>query len=300
MKTLIIKCGAFGDVVRTTVLLRELEGEIFWLTKQNAKDLLKSDKLTKTFFMERADDLRILKGIKFDFTISLEENKKALEVLKTIKTKKIVGTFLNERNEVNYSPEANILYNMSLISKLKKEEADELKNKNKRSIPEILINMIGKEFKAQEYDLNVLSRRVEGKIGLIDISAGIWPNKYWRGYEELGALLRTNGYPVSFLRMRNTLNNHIEDINNCEVIVCGDTLGMHVALALEKKVVALFNCTPFNEIYDYGRLTKIISPLYDKYFFSKDFSEEAINAIPVSHVYKAIERILGRKNIEKK
>ncbi len=31
-KTLIIKTGASGDVVRTTSLLPALEGEVFWLT----------------------------------------------------------------------------------------------------------------------------------------------------------------------------------------------------------------------------------------------------------------------------
>ncbi len=37
MKILIIKLGALGDVVRTTVLLNELDGEIHWLTSQLAR-----------------------------------------------------------------------------------------------------------------------------------------------------------------------------------------------------------------------------------------------------------------------
>jgi len=47
MKTLICKKGALGDVVRTTILLRELEGEIYWLSQKSAEPLLRSKKIKK-------------------------------------------------------------------------------------------------------------------------------------------------------------------------------------------------------------------------------------------------------------
>jgi len=89
------------------------------------------------------------------------------------------------------------------------------------------------------------------------------------------------------------IKKHIEDINNCELIVCGDTLGLHLSLALGKKIVALFNCTPSQEIGEYPYLEKIISPKYDKYFFRRDFSEEAVNSIKVEDVYSRVKKILN-------
>ena len=42
MKTLIIKRGATGDVVRTTTLLHILSGEIYWITDENNSTLLET------------------------------------------------------------------------------------------------------------------------------------------------------------------------------------------------------------------------------------------------------------------
>ena len=292
MKTLIIKLGALGDVVRTTVLLRELPGKIYWLTKKNAADLLHSTKITQHFFIENSSDIRKLGKMQFDLILSLDEERATLKILNGLKTKRRIGAFLDTKNKVDYTPEANILYRMSKISKLGKKKADLLKKQNGKTISEILFNMLGKKFGAQEYDLNTMPKAAKGTIGLINISTGIWPNKYWYGYEKLRDLLKEDGYEVNFLGMRNTLKEHIDDINNCAIIVCGDTLGMHIALALKKKVIALFNCTPPNEIYDYGRMVKIISPIWKKHFFSKTFSVEAIRAIPVSKVLQAVKQTL--------
>jgi ADP-heptose:LPS heptosyltransferase len=114
----------------------------------------------------------------------------------------------------------------------------------------------------------------------------------WLGYDELYGLLEKEGYNVKFLGLRDIIKEHIEDINNCEIIVCGDTFGMHIALALKKKVVALFNCTPPNEIYSYGRMIKLVSPLYEDYFYKKEPSAEAMSAIPIEHVYTAVKELL--------
>ena len=42
-------------------------------------------------------------------------------------------------------------------------------------------------------------------------------------------------------------------LNACRLIVTNDSLGMHLAIALKKKVVALFGPTSCREVYLYGR-----------------------------------------------
>ena len=59
------------------------------------------------------------------------------------------------------------------------------------------------------------------------------------------------------------------------------TLCIAVNEELKKRGVILFNCTPPNEIYDYGRMKKIVSPLINKYIFDRQDIREAQSAISV-------------------
>jgi heptosyltransferase-2 len=154
--------------------------------------------------------------------------------------------------------------------------------------------MIGAEWKGQEYDLGISGKK-GNRIGIININNGIWKNKSWDFYEELEKKLVEEGHDVFKLPMRNSIREHIEDINNCKLIICGDTLGMHVALALKKKVVAIFNCTSPNEIYDYGRLTKVVSPRLKDFFYEKEFNQKAVSMIKIDEVYSAVKKCLKGK-----
>jgi len=296
METLIINLGPPGDVLRTTVLLKELEGNIYWLSSKKCKDVLNSKKIKKTFFIEENESIEEIKKYFFDLIISLNEQKEALDFLEKLNYKKIIGVY-KEGDKINYTPESSYWFDMSLISKLGKEKADKLKLKNKKSYPQILIEMIGKKWKGQEYDLGIdleksKEKEVKGRVGLINVVTGLWPNKGWVGYEQLAEKLKEDNYEVVFLGIRPSIKEHIEEIEKCELVVCGDTLGMHIALALKKKVVALFNCTSPTEIYDYGCLVKITSPLLKKYFYKKEYSIEAVKAIKIEEVYNAIKKLL--------
>jgi len=59
----------------------------------------------------------------------------------------------------------------------------------------------------------------------------------------------------------NTLGQFAALVNLCDVIVTGDTITLHIAIALKKKVVALFGPTCAQEIELYGRGGKIVSSL---------------------------------------
>ena len=61
----------------------------------------------------------------------------------------------------------------------------------------------------------------------------------------------------------NTLREFASLVNLTDVFVTGDTLAMHVALALGKRVVALFGPTSSQEILLYGRGEKVLPPTMD-------------------------------------
>lgn len=297
MKTLIVKLGALGDVVRSTVLLRELEGDIFWLTSKKAKDLLFSDKITGVFFFEDPSSLRELEKMAFDLVISLDEEREILEFIRGLSYKKIIGIFINSEGRVDYTPDSSYWFDMSLFSKLGKERADALKIKNQKSVPQILVEMIGKEWSGQEYDLGIEPLIGEKNlVGLVNVSTSVWPNKNWAWWGDLKELLEKEGYQVTTLQMRKTLLEHIEDINSCRAIVCGDTLGMHLALALKKKIFVMFNCTPPQEIYDYSRVFKILSPVLSNYMYKRTSNHEAQEAIGADFVFDLIKKYFPLEN----
>jgi heptosyltransferase-2 len=80
----------------------------------------------------------------------------------------------------------------------------------------------------------------------------------------------------------------MRDIARCNYIISGDTLAMHIALAYKKNCTAIFNCTSPQEIYDYGLLKKMVSPLLPKYFYKTSFDEAAIECITVAEVWSTI------------
>jgi hypothetical protein len=77
-------------------------------------------------------------------------------------------------------------------------------------------------------------------------------------------------------------------------------LALHIALALKKKVVALFTCTSWHEIHGYGRMEKIVSPLLEKYFYNT--TKEALKSgevIEPSRVFEALSHICKRLQIRR-
>ena len=47
----------------------------------------------------------------------------------------------------------------------------------------------------------------------------------------------------------------------CDVLVTSDTMALHAATGLKKKIVCLFGPTSHTEIEDYGRIEKVIPDL---------------------------------------
>ena len=121
--------------------------------------------------------------------------------------------------------------------------------------------------------------------------------KRWSRFEELAQRLEQAGFKTKAFQQRERLLDYIDDINECEYVVCGDTLAMHLGLALRKKVAAIFTCTTPHEICDYGRMVPIVSPLYTKYFYRRDFVPEAADAIPTDSVFKAVQQMAETERV---
>ncbi len=294
INNLIIKLGAMGDVVRTTVLLHILGGDIYWVTNRECMPLLPADSRFIKEIIDVNNAEESLSKIDFNLILSLDDDPGGARLATILNKDKLIGSFLDSEGKLKYTGSAAEWFNMSLISNLGKENADELKKNNVRTYQEFIFRMVGKEFKGEEYVLNFKRQNLNGERNRKKILIGIesradkrWPTKHWNKYEQLGKLLSQDGFNVKFFQQRDTIYQYINDISECGLIVTGDTLALHIALALKIKVIAIFTCTSPTEIHGYGRMVKVVSPLWKEAFYSREYIREAVDVVSLDSVYKA-------------
>jgi heptosyltransferase-2 len=296
MNNLLIKIGALGDVLRTTSIFRVLKGDNYLLSDKKAKEFVTEGKFIKKIINYEDKD-KLLK-LNFNLVLNLEEDKQTAEFVNNLKFKKLIGIFYNtKKNIIDYTKETNYWFDMSLSSRLGIKKANELKLKNRKSYQEILFSMIGKKFKGEEYILkkpsNLLKLSYKTPIIAIEKRSGIkWPMKIWPFYDDLAKELKKLGLKVYFLRQRKTIQDYIKDINKSHILISGDTFSMHLGLALKKKIITIFTCTSPWEIYDYGRMIKIINPKLKEAFYRRDYDFNLVSQITVDQVLDMIKRFL--------
>jgi heptosyltransferase-2 len=296
MKTLIIKCGAAGDVVRTTPLLRVLPGEIWWVSESPNDALLPLSAPNLNLILTVAEAQKTVQNGHFDLVISLEDDVQAATLATQTRHDRLVGAFV-DNGRVTYTDSSEPWFGMGLLSKRGRDWADEAKRRNTKTYQEILFAMLGESFGGEEYWIrDSVIAAIPGVVGVEKRAGDRWPTKRWHGYDELADRLRQHGYEIQFLGSRPTIADYTDDIARCEHLVCGDTLAMHLALALGRSVTAIFTCTPPQEIYDYGRMTKVASPMVNDILYRKDYIKEAVERVTVDEVYAAVLARLAAAN----
>jgi heptosyltransferase-2 len=297
-KILLIKIGALGDVLRTTCLLRILEGEVTWVTQRNAFPLLKNNP-----FVRRVADIASSRAAlgrdRYDLVINLDEEPRACALASGLKSDRLIGAY-GEGKKIAYTESSAEWFDMGLISRLGKKTADRRKWENRKSYQEIIFGMLGKKFRGEEYVLAApgLESKKDGTppaTGIETRSGDRWAGKRWSRFPEFLALLKKNKIPHTKFRTYPSLEKFIRRIAGTDPVVTTDSLALHIALALGKKVVALFTCTSFHEIYDYGRMAKIVSPLIEKYFYSTDPRLKSGEAIDPRTVFGELMKLKDKK-----
>lgn len=288
LKTLIIKIGATGDVLRTTPLLRVLSGDIYWLTADNNNCLLQRIHFIKSS-VSWSSRLK-LRDHRFDLVINLEDTFEVADfVRKEIYFKKLIGAFINQNNQMTYSYDLSNWFDLSLISQHGKEKADVLKFLNRKSYQELLFEGLGYHFNNEKYIIAKYAiSNLHGDIAIAPKAGNVWPNKNWAFFPELKNKFEKEGYTVNYLPYRSSIYEHFGDIRNHRYIICGDSLPMHIALGFGIKCLSIFICTSPWEIYDYGLLKKVVSPQLERYFYKRSYNEDATTSIDVDLVYNEV------------
>jgi lipopolysaccharide heptosyltransferase II len=287
MNVLILKLGATGDVVRTTPLLRRLSGSITWITAAKNCVLLErlADNLRHFSWEARARAL----DIPYDLVINLEDTLEVALFLKSVRSVEIFGAYTKRDSNLRYTENARRWFDLSLISAHGKEEADNLKFRNRRTYQEMIFDGLGFRFNGETYLLpEPIETDLSGDVAIAAEAGHVWPMKKWAYYGELKEELENRGFRVNILPERRSLLEHLADVRNHRCLVSGDSLPMHFALGTRTSCVTLFTCTSPWEIFDYAVQKKVISPLLGEFFYKRGYDERATTAITVKEVFDAV------------
>ncbi len=287
MNTLIVKLGATGDVVRTTPLLRRLNGEVTWLTASKNVVLLHDLKEgLRCFSWEQRESTR---DRRYDLVINLEDSTEAARFLKTVEAGELFGAYSDSADVLRYTDNSRNWFDLSLISRFGKQQADKLKLENRQTYQDLIFDGLEFWFNGEAYLLpEPPETGLKGDVAIAPEAGPVWPMKNWAYYDRLKQGLESEGLTVNVLPRRATLLEHLADVRNHRCLVGGDSLPMHFALGTGTRCVTIFNCTSPWEIYDYGLQRKIVSPFLEEYFYKRENDRRATTAISLDEVFNAV------------
>lgn len=293
MRILIIKLGAIGDVLRTTSILSGLEERyhpevIDWITKPLAKEvLLNNPFINKIILLEDGGSVG-----PYGLVIALEDEFETCKLASRINPDKIIGAFLKD-GKIAYTPSA--WFDMSAISSYGIDKANALKKRNKKTFQQHMADLLGIKvgpyiFRLTAEEIEYGEKVVRGKgIGksekIIGINAGAgkrWPLKALsveKSIDLVKKIKKDLGFASLILggeeeKERNkivagetgmpdagihSLRNFSGIINRCNLVISSDSLAMHFAIALQKRLVVFFGPTSPDEIELYGLGKKVFA-----------------------------------------
>ena len=332
-KILIIKLDAIGDVLRTTSLLHAIKDKypishITWLTKSASKDIFKNNPLVDNllFFEDPHLSFRLLTEV-FDLLLHPDTSPTSAAIAAATRTKERRGYIMDNIGKVIPVDDKGIEW-------LEMGAFDQMKKTNTKSYQqiiheildldykkgEIIINLeeSEKDFKNRFYSANHLDQ-YEFIIGINTGASHRWRFKQWRheGYKELisilgkrndiGVLLyggneekemnqnlKDNFPNVIDTGSKNSLREFFALTDLVDIMITGDTMALHAATALKKKVICLFGPTSSNEIEDYGRVRKIIPDMGCLVCYKQncDFEPNCMDSISADTIYNSINETI--------
>lgn len=292
METLIAKLGATGDVVRTTTLLRSLNGKVTWLTDPKNTVLLQN--LSRDVRCFSWTDRASCRDRSYDLVINLEDTLDVATYIETLDYRRLWGAQLGPGNSMTYTDDSRCWFDLSVISRHGRQRADQLKLANRSTYQYLIFQGLGLQFSGETYLLPPTPQSpLVGDVAIAAEAGPVWPMKKWAYYDELRLKLEAAGFVVNFLPNRPSLLEHLADVRGHRCLVSGDTLPMHLALGSGIPCVSIFTCTSPWEIHDYGLQRKMISPLLNEFFYQRTYDARATTAISLEEVLMATSRHLN-------
>jgi heptosyltransferase-2 len=333
-RLLIIKLDAMGDVLRSTALLPPLaevhpRAAITWITRKESVPLLRGNPYLAEVLELGPEALAHLQTRTFDRVINLDASKTSAALASASRSSRKDGFVLDERGYVQPTNDAARRWLEAGIF----DDIKRLGDATYQDRMAEILGLAGREhryvFELGGDEISQARTHLDSMgvdfgrpiVGLNTGAGGRWPLKQWRedGYLDLVARVARN-HDVQFLLLggpgeternhrlkaaaavplldpgcNNTVRHFGALVGQCDVVVTGDTLAMHLALALRKRTVVLFGPTSAAEIDLYGLGEKVVPdmPCLSCYKTSCDFVPNCMDLISTDMVEGAVARQLA-------
>lgn len=297
---LLVHLGAMGAVLRSTALLSMIKNKypssyITWVTEDHSKPLLENNPLIDKVLGLSTKDQLVLSSMNFDIGYFIDKSAEVAGLEKLAKPKEKFGFTTNPKTGaiLPLNTEAQELWELGLDNHKKFYV-------NKKTELQLIAESLLLPFARDEYILRLseaeksLARHRHEEwsrggrypvIGLNTGTSGVLPYKtipvsIWR---EIIALLqrdlevsivllggasdgeRNNDISSGLAVVQSPTNRGLRDgmasMAATDLVITADSLGMHMAIALQKKIVAWFGPTCDHEMDLYDRGIKIKSEL---------------------------------------
>ena len=306
--------------------------ELTWLTTNGAKFFVDPNPFVDRVLEYNSENARRLQFEKFNTIINLDKDPKATSMMMSFNSEDKRGYGLSsEGHAVPLNDDAKYHYNMCLDN-----WGAKTKNKlNYQEIifsiaglqydgERLLLNLNkDKSDKFKRKFCKLYNIQDGDNVIVLNTGCGpVYPHKKWTydGFKKLIEYLledRNNKIILagsdSELVRNNNLNLWGEDnlidttskydieqfcylIDLADVVVTGDTVALHIAISLEKKIVSFFGPTPHQEINLFGLGEKLVKEeleclnCYDQ--FPCPYDGKCMSLITADEVYKSIVRLL--------
>jgi heptosyltransferase-2 len=330
-RILIIKLDAIGDVLRTTAILPSLaeahpRATITWITRLEARPLLERNPYISEVIQYGGDALLQLQVRSFDRVINLDAGKTSAALATAARALKKDGFILDPKGYVQPTNDAaRIWLQMGVFDDLKRQGTQTYQD-----MMVAIIGLSGKPHRYglhltdEERDRgrkHLEELGVDFSRPIIGLNTGAgrrWELKQWRedGYLELigrlaqkyaaqfvllggpeererhRRLIGKSAIPLIDAGCDNPLRHFAAVVGACHLVITGDTLAMHLSLALGRRTIVLFGPTsaPEIELYDLGEKVVPQMECLSCYKPTCDFTPNCMDLISTDMVEAAVDR----------
>ena len=286
---------SLGDVLRTTVILHQFPPETYsvtWLTDQKSLALLQDNPYIERILTVNPFTPYQLMAEWFDIVVNFEKEPGICVVADKIPAWRHYGFRFDPKTRIAQA------YDHADNAIIMGHDPD-YKRQQARSWSAMLYEMIGAEYNGENYILGYKPKSRETYDVGLNHQVGTryplkrWPEGHWNGLE---ADLQKRGYSVSWQQGESDIETYIEWINSCKTIVTNDSLGLHLALALGKKVVSMFGPTLASEVDCSENLVKLLPAQACECDFSAAVCNRGNCCIATIEIERVAEQVVNYMN----
>ena len=300
---------------------------IHWITLSISAPLLKNNLLVDQVFIYNAESLSIISQIEYDLVLNVDKSQRSCALLNSVNAKRKLGFGMDKNGKIiPMNKGAYYNYNLGMDDNLKFKVNKRTRQDYLAETFEIDYKRDDYIFNFTDEELNFINLyKKENGIGENDFVVGfntgcslLYPNKKITIKQHIylieklltfnkGVKIVLLGGPEDaerndqiYSKFKNKIINTPTNLgvrrgacfeNLADIVVTGDSFGMHLAIALKKYVIAWFGVSCWTEIDLYDRGVKLYqedlfcSPCWKK---SCPYDLECIKMIDLDRIVEAI------------